>query len=67
MNKIPIYIPDEDAKKFIEFQKHYDAFTILVNGGVFDQKNASVTLQFDALGVLQKIQRSDYLYSRKHV
>jgi hypothetical protein len=66
MEKIAIYIPDEDAKKFILFQKHYDLFTLLLDKGIFDQKNCAVTLHFDSGGVLKTIQRNDYLYSRQH-
>jgi hypothetical protein len=65
MDKIAIYIPDEDAKKFLVFQEHYDVFDVLVKSGVFNQKNAAVTLHFDHLGILRLVQRADTLYARK--
>jgi len=65
IEKIAIYIPDEEAKKFILFQKHYNLFCLLLEKGVFEQKSGSVSLNFDYNGVLQTIQRSDFLYSRK--
>lgn len=64
-NKIPIYIADEDAQKFMLFQKHYDIFTILIDKKVFETKNGSVSLNFDRYGVLQSVQRADFLYYRK--
>ena len=65
IEKIAIYIPDEEAKKFILFQKHYSLFSILLEKGAFDVKSGSVQLNFDHNGLLQTIQRSDFLYSRK--
>lgn len=59
-------MPEEDAKLFLLFQEHYATFKLLVERGVFDQKNAAVTLHFDNAGTLQVIQRADSLYSRKH-
>jgi len=69
MNKkieVAVYLPDEDVKKFILFQKHYELFSLLLVKGVFEQKNAAISLHFDQNGVLQTIQRADFLYSRKH-
>jgi hypothetical protein len=68
MNKIEVavYIPDEDASKWILFQQYYDPFTVMVNHGVFGVKNGSVALHFDHEGVLRAINRADILYSRKY-
>lgn len=63
---ITIIMPEGDAKLFILFQEHYATFKLLVERGVFDQRNAAVTLHFDSAGTLQVIQRADSLYSRKH-
>jgi len=38
----------------------------MVERGVFETKNGSVTLNFDKDGVLQTIERKDYLYSKRH-
>lgn len=46
--------------------QYYDLFMMMVNKGVFNQKNAAVTLHFDQNGILQNIQRADFLFSRKH-
>lgn len=63
--KIAIYIPDEEAKKFILFQKYFDPFSLLVEKKVFEQKNASISLHFDNQGILQSINREDILYSKR--
>ncbi len=64
--EVAVYMPDETAKKFLIFQEYYDAFSLLVERGVFEQKNAAISLHFDQNGTLQTIQRADFLYSRKH-
>lgn len=64
--EVAVYIPDEDAKKFLLFQEHYETFCLLLDRGVFQQKNAAISLHFDQNGTLQTIQRADFLYSKKH-
>jgi len=68
MNKplpIAIYIPDEDAKKFLLFQEYYDVFTMMVEHGAFGVRNGSVTMHFDKKGSLKAINRADILYSAR--
>lgn len=64
--EVAVYLPDETAKKFLLFQEYYEPFCILLNSGFFQQKKATLAVSFDHNGVLQKIQRADFLYSRKH-
>ena len=64
--KIAIYIPDDEAKKFLLFQQYYDVFSLMLEKGVFNQKKANIILTFDHDGVLQTIQRSDFMYTRKY-
>lgn len=66
MDKIAVYIVDEDAKKFLLFQEHYDLFSLLLERGVFNQRNCTVSLDFDKDKTLQSIRRADFLYSRRH-
>lgn len=66
MDRIPIYIPDEEAKQFLLFQKHYDLFNLLLERGIFDQKKSIISLYFDHTGTLTKIQRDDNLYDYMH-
>lgn len=63
--EVAVYLPDEQAKKFLIFQEYYEPFSLLVDKQVFEQKNAVVSLFFDHNSVLQSIKRSDYLFSRK--
>lgn len=64
--KIPIFIADEEAKKFILFQQYYEKFCLLVESGAFSVKNGSVALHFDKNGDLLTIQRADVLYSKRY-
>lgn len=66
ITKIAVYIPDEDAQKFLLFQQYYDIFTLMVESGVFDIKNGSAALHFDKNGELLAINRADILYSKRH-
>lgn len=63
--EIAIYIPDADAAKWLLFQQHYEPFSIMAERQVFEQKNATVSLDFDRYGKLQAIRRNDFLYSVK--
>lgn len=63
---ITLFVSEEEAKKFIEYQKNYSMFNLLLEKGVFAIKNGSAVLNFDNEGILQNIQRADFLYSRKH-
>lgn len=68
MNKTPdiaIFVPDEEAKKFLMFQQYYDVFTMMVEHGAFKVKNGSVTMHFDKRGNLKAINRADILYSAR--
>lgn len=65
LHKIAVYIPDEDAKKFLAFQENYELFSLLLEKGVFHQKNGCIMLNFDQNGILQTIERKDYLWSKR--
>ena len=60
--KIAIYIPDDEAARFLLFQKHYDAFNLLFEHGVFDVKNGTIELNFNKNGVLSSINVRKTLY-----
>ena len=64
--KIAIYIPDEEAKLFLAFQEHFETFNLLLDHGVFDVRNGSVTMHMDKNGAIKAINRSDVLYSARH-
>lgn len=63
--EVAIYLPDAEAQKFLQFQQHYELFNLLLEKGVFNIRNGSISLHFDQNGVLQVIQRADVLYSKK--
>jgi len=65
LNEITVYLTEEQAKQFVLFQRYYDLFDLLLKKGVFDQKKCAITLHFDHNGVLQTIQRADFLYSKQ--
>lgn len=66
MEQIAVYIPDEEAAKFLLFQEHFEPFSIMLDANLFTIRNGSATLHFDSSGTLQAINRSDVLYSRRH-
>lgn len=65
LNKIPVFLSDEDSKKFAQFMEHYELLSTLMDSGICAMKNANVTLHFDTLGHLRTIHRNDVLYTRK--
>jgi len=65
MNKIPVYIADEEASKFLLFQEYFDVFNTLIDSEVFYIRNGSATLHFDKNGDIKQINRADTLYSAR--
>ena len=60
--KIPVYMLDEDARMFLEFQEHYDFFSLLIEKKIHLQKGAAITLNIDNKGKVGSITRNDVLY-----
>ena len=67
MDTVTLILTTPEAMMFREFQKDHELFYLLKKQGVFEQKNASVILNFDSQGLLQTIQRQDFLYSKRHL
>ncbi len=67
MEKIAIYVPNEEATQFLLFQQYYEPFNVIVNAGVFQICNGSARLNFDSKGKLSSIDRSDIIYSVRHL
>lgn len=63
--KIAVYIPDNEAKQFLIFQQYFIPINILIEKKVFEQKNATILLDFDKYGNMQSIRRNDLLYSKR--
>lgn len=64
--EVAVYMPDEEALQFLLFKKHYSKIAVLIKANVFEQKNATISLNFDSVGDLKSINRSDSLYSARH-
>lgn len=62
---VTLLLPEEEAKKWVMFQKYYDVFSLIMDRKVFEIKGGSATLHFDAEGQLQAINRSDTLWNRR--
>lgn len=54
MDKIPVYVADEDVKKFLAFQATYDLYEAMRDAGVLDLKWGKATMNF-ARGSVQSI------------
>lgn len=62
---IPVFIPDEELQKYLIFKANYNEICLLIEKGVFKQQSAAVTLNFDHKGVLQTVERRDFLFNRR--
>lgn len=65
MNKvvtIPVYMLNEEAQQFLEFQKNYAFFSLLIEKKVHEQRGAAITLNIDNKGIIGSITRNDVLY-----
>lgn len=63
--KIPVFMPDADVKRFLVFQEYYQPICLLIESEVFESKNATILLDFDKMGVLRSIRRQDFLYTSR--
>ena len=61
---IPVYLPDDEVKKFLVFQEFYDQVMTLVASKVFEQKDCTILLDFDNRGTLMKVRRNDVLFKK---
>ncbi len=64
-NLVTVFMTNEEAEMFKLFMQYYDTFELLVAKDVFNQRSASISLNFDPNGILQTIQRNDFLFHRK--
>lgn len=63
---VTIILTHPEAVMFRDYQQFHDTFALLVKQGVFDCKNGSITMHFDANGNVQRIERKDDLYNVRH-
>lgn len=55
MKTTTIQLSDEDARAFINFQKHYTMINLMDSLGVFNITNGSVEIHFDTIGQIAKV------------
>ena len=60
--EITVYLDDQQAKMFVLFQEQYENIALMLKSKVFEQKGATITLNFDTLGKIKNIKRSDVLH-----
>lgn len=54
-----IYLTDNEAKQFVDFQKHYTLIGLLQSINAFDIKSGSVTIHFDKIGAIKGIEKHE--------
>ena len=59
-----IDLTNEDAELFLSFRKNQDVFSVLDKQGIFDIKNGSVEIHFDAAGTMANIVKHEVIYRR---
>lgn len=63
MDKTLVYLDEDQAGKFVLFQKYFVPFNLLMESKVFDQKAATIIFKINKEGVIKSIVRTDLLYS----
>lgn len=56
----PVYLTEEEAKMFLQFQKHFTLIGLLESVKAFDIKSGSVTLHFNALGEIKGVDKREH-------
>ena len=56
---VAIYVTDEEAKRFVMFQKHYAIIGLLDSVGAFDIKSGSIKLNFNDKGMISTIEKNE--------
>ena len=59
-----IELTDNEARLFRAFQEHHETFYVLYNSGMFDVRNGTALVNFDAGGSVSDIDVSFKLYKR---
>lgn len=61
MKEINIFLNEEEAKKWLEYQKHYNTFMLMIKHGIFDIKFGKAILNF-ANGELQNLTKDEIVW-----
>lgn len=60
IEKTIVYLSDEEAKRFVAFQRHYALIGMLESLGAFSIQPGSVTIHFNKLGQIQSVEKKEY-------
>lgn len=66
MENVTIILNAPEAELFKSFNQFHSTFALMVSSGVFDVKNGSVTVHFDGIGSIQRIERKDDLFNARN-
>ena len=61
MEQVKVLLTPIDAEKFLQFQKHYEVFSVLQQQGILDINFGKVVLNF-ANGVLQSVSKDEVVF-----
>ena len=62
MEKIAIFVPNEQAQQFLLFQQYFEPITIIINANVFTTRNGSAEIHFDSEGKIRTISKHEVSY-----
>ena len=63
--QITLFLTTPEAIMFKDFQQFHKTFALLCSSGVFDTKNGSIEMHFDAQGGIRKIERHNVLFDER--
>lgn len=55
-----VYLTEEDAKLFVQFQKRYAFMQLLDSIHAFDLKGGSITIHFDGIGQIASVEKKEH-------
>ncbi len=55
-----IFLTEEEAVRFVQFQKHYSLIKFLESIKAFDIRGGSVTLHFNNLGEIKGVEKKEF-------
>lgn len=55
-----VFLSEDDAIMFVNFQKHYAFIRTLEAVGAFDLKSGSITIHFDNMGAIGSIEKQQH-------
>jgi hypothetical protein len=59
MLTVPVFLTEEESKRFISFQKRYAFVGFLESINAFDMRDTSLTLHFDHYGQIKTVEKKE--------